>query len=273
MKIAVCLIVFNGEPFIDKWMKHYTECPEVDYVCVSEGATKNMVEMLKMTNARSTDNTIAILSKYVNNPKVRITTSILPFEEKVDQQNAYMELVPDDVNYIWVADSDEFYHYEDISYIKNQLEQNKYTFVEFFMYHFWKNINTIGVGGEGWSYEKEIDRIFQYYPGARFTSHRPITMLNQEGVSVKEVNPLKAENNPVMCFHYSYIVQKNVYEKMKYYTKTFDRDYIKEWYEPVWRSWSEETKDEIESKYSIHPSNPGAKTKHVELIHPIDTNF
>lgn len=270
MKIAAVLIVFNGEPFLDKWMKHYTDCPDIDYVCVAEGATQNMVDVLGLTSARSTDDTIEVLRKYMYHPKVKLISQIDPYTEKVDQQNAYIKLVPADTDYIWVADSDEFYHYEDIFYIKQQLTTNAYTYVEFFMYHFFKNCNTIGVGGDGWGYDMQIDRIFKYHPGAKFTNHRPITLLNEDGISVKEIKPLLADNNPVMCFHYSYVVQKNVYEKMKYYTKTFARDYMKYWYEPVWRAWSEETKEEIESKYSIHPTVKGAKTKEVKLVHPID---
>jgi hypothetical protein len=63
-----------------------------------------------------------------------------------------------------------------------------------------------------------------------------------------------------------------VYEKMLYYTKTFNRDYINNWYNPVWLKWTHENKLEIESRYSIHPTVPGAKTKYVNLVHPIDVS-
>jgi hypothetical protein len=273
MKIAVCLIVFNGHPYVEKWMKHYTECPDVDYICIAEGATKNMVDVLELETPYSTDNTIETLTKYVSNPKVKIASCSLNFwEEKIHQQNAYMDLVPGDIDYIWVADVDEFYHYADIKLMKTMLYFHEYTFVEFTMLHFFKNVNTIGIGGEGWGYDKPIDRIFKYHPGAKFTSHRPITLLDENGISVKDVKPLLADNNLIRCYHYSYITQKNVYEKMLYYSKTFNRDYINDWYHPVWLAWNEHTKDDIEKIYSIHPTAPGGKTRIVNLHHPIDTS-
>lgn len=272
MKIAVTLIVFNGSPYLEKWVNHYLNCTDVDYVCIAEGATQNMVDVLGLETPNSTDNTIDVLNLHRNNPKLIYKIATKPYYEKVEQQNTYMELVPEDTDYIFVADSDEFYHYSDIHSIKNNLQTHGYTYVEFFMYHFWKNTHTIGIGGNGWGYNQPIDRIFKYHKGAKFTNHRPITLLNDKGISVKEINPLYAKFNPVYCFHYSYITLKNVYEKMLYYSKTFNRDYINNWYNPVWLAWDSETKYEIERKYSIHPTVPGATTKELLINHPIDVS-
>lgn len=75
--------------------------------------------------------------------------------------------------------------------------------------------------------------------------------------------------NPVRVFHYSYISPKNVYEKMLYYTLTFKRNYMDDWYAPVWQAWTPENRSEIESKYSIHPTVKGATTTDVVLEHPV----
>jgi len=270
MKIAVGLIVFNGMPYLEKYLKHYTDCPDVDYVVVAEGATTNMKDVLDLKNASSTDGSVDVIGGYLQHTKVRFVCAEKAYAEKMEQQNAYVSLVPDDTNYIWVADCDEFYHWPDIKLMKQLLYYNQYTFVEFKMWHFWKGMNTIGVGGRGWGYDQVIDRIFKYYPGARFLNHRPITMTDRSGKSVKEIKPLTAVNNPVTTFHYSYVTQKNVYEKMLYYTRTFKRNYIDDWYEPVWLAWTKENREEIEAKYSIHPSTPGAKTRDVELVHPVE---
>lgn len=271
MKIAVCLIVFNGNPYLEKWIQHYLNCPDIDYLCISEGATQNMVDVLDLKNASSTDDTLDVLLKYRSEAKIRITTAgETPYTEKVDQQNAYMDMVPHDTDYIWIADSDEFYHYSDIKVIKDRLINEQFTYVQFKMYHFFKNAWTIGIGGNGWGYDEPIDRIFAYYPGALFTSHRPITLLSRSGASLKTLKPLMCDDNNVMCYHYSYITRKNVLEKMKYYEKTFNRPYLKEWFYPVWDAWNSDTREDIESKYSIHPSVSGATTRKVNLIHPID---
>jgi hypothetical protein len=159
MKIAVCLIVFNGMPYLEKYLEHYTGCPDVDYVCVAEGATANMKEALGLKNANSTDGSVDVLRAYLQHPKVRFTIADKVYPEKMEQQNAYISMVPEDTDYIWVADCDEFYHWSDIEFMKMLLYYNRYTFVEFNMYHFWKGINTIGVGGRGWGYDQVIDRI------------------------------------------------------------------------------------------------------------------
>lgn len=265
MKIAMCLIVYNGQPYISKWLDHYINCPDIDYVCVAEGATRNMVEVHNLKTPASTDGTRDIIA--ASNCAYSLCESAYP--EKVDMQNEYMSLVPDDTDYIFVADVDEFYHYADIAAIKQRLISEQFTYVEFKMYHFWKSANWIGVGGQGWGYDMPIDRIFKTHPGARFTSHRPVTLLNEQCISVKNVKPLLYTDNPIMCYHYSYVTEKNVYEKMMYYTKTFGRDYMKRWFYPVWKRWNEDTRYEIEGSYSIHPTVPGAKTKRVELTHPI----
>lgn len=273
MKIAIGLIVFNGMPYLEKYIKHYTECEDIDYVCISEGATANMKEVLGLKNANSIDGSVDVIRGYLQHPKVRFTIAKKEYPEKMEQQNGYVNLVPDDCDYIWVADCDEFYHWADIKMIKQLLYYNGYTYAEFRMWHFWKGIDTVGIGGTGWGYDQVIDRIFKYYPGARFLNHRPITMTDRHGVSVKAIHPLLAVHNPVRTFHYSYVTQKNVYEKMLYYTKTFNRDYINNWYKPVWLAWNKENRHEIEAKYSIHPSNPGATTKDVDLKHPIEFDF
>lgn len=270
MKIAVGLIVFNGMPYLEKYLKHYTDCPDVDYVVVAEGATVNMKDVLGLKNANSTDGSVDVIGGYLQHTKVRFVCAEKAYAEKMEQQNAYVSLIPDDTDYIWVADCDEFYHRSDIKMMKQLLEYNQYTFVEFKMWHFWKGINTIGTGGRGWGYDQVIDRIFAYYPGARFLNHRPITMADRTGRSVKEIKPLMAVNNPVTTFHYSYVTKKNVYEKMLYYTRTFKRNYIDDWYKPVWLAWTRENREVIEAKYSIHPSTPGAKTMDVELVHPVE---
>lgn len=272
MKIAFALIVFNGEPYISKWLKHYIECPYVDYVVVAEGATQNMFDVMNLKNASSNDNTISELISYSNNQKFRFCNAKEPYTEKVYQQNAYVDLLPDDTDYIWIADVDEFYHYRDIAFMRYMLEQYSFTFVEFRAYHFWKNLHTVATGGKGWGYDQPFDRLFKYHPGARFTDHRPIQMMDCNGVPLKIINALKGSMNPVMLYHYSYITEKMVYEKMLYYRKTFNRDYINNWYIPVWKSWTEENRDDIESKYSIHPTVPGGKTKFADVIHPVDVS-
>jgi hypothetical protein len=135
-----------------------------------------MKTALDLKSPRSTDGTCSMLWQYENHRKLRFVMSSEFYPEKAHQQNAYVALLPDDTDYIWVADADEFYHYSDIGLIKSLLTHQGYTYVEFSMHHFWKDVDTVGVGGTGWGYDQPIDRIFKYFPGSKFTSHRPITI-------------------------------------------------------------------------------------------------
>jgi len=269
MKIAAVLIVYNGQPYIGKWLQHYTSCPWIDYVCVAEGATVNMMRALDLTSTRSTDGTMEAIAEYTAHPKVLWTFSNKPYTEKNEQSNAAMSVVPDDTDYIWISAADEFYHHEDIRQMRGLLESGGYTFVELFMYHFWKSGNTIGTGGNGYAYDQPIERIFKYHTGARFTDHRPIRLNDAAGRSVKEINPLTANRHPVRCYHYSYVDEKMVREKMRYYTVTMKRDYMP-WFQYCWQAWTPQNRAEIEAKWSIHPSCPGAVTRDVFVDHPIE---
>ena len=237
MKIAVTLIVYNGAPYIGKWLKHYTSCPWIDYVCIAEGATVNMVRALDLQTVRSTDGTMDDLTEYTVHPKVLWTFDNKAYPEKNEQSNAAMNLVPDDTDYVWVSDADEFYHHDDILSMRKKLEAGGYTFASVPIHHFWKNNNTVAVGGRGYAYDTPFERIFKYHPGARFTNHRPIDLLDQSGRSVKSINPLHAKDHDVRCYHYSYVDERMVREKMQYYTITMGRNYMP-WFENCWKVWT-----------------------------------
>ena len=259
MKITVLLIVGNGGDFYQKWIDHYQNCEFIDNIVVAHGYTKKWNDAGIKCDKQ----------EVIYNPnKTTIDVSNSLYEDKTEQQNKALSLI-EDTDYVWIADVDEFYHYSDIGYIKNELEKNHYTYVEFFMYHFFKNFNTIGYGGDGWAYDTPVPRIFKYDKGQKFTSHRPIQMLNKEGVDLKIINPLIAVLNPVRTYHYAFIDKDLVCEKMTYYSSVFNRDYIAEWYLPVFNQWNQENKKEIEDKYSVHPSCENAKTIEFKLQHPI----
>lgn len=264
MKVAALLITCNGDTYLDKWFEKNVNL--FDYICVSEGATVNWMKALQWNKCRSHDktNNIIDLWKYKYPYKIFVHRSDKPYPEKCEQQNEALKLVPDDTDYIWILDSDEFYH---DAFVKSMRERfdDEYCNYKVFMWHFFKQYNVVGVGGNGWGYSMPVDRIFKYAPGARFSNHRPIT-LHLGGRPITE----NSIDLPLCCHHYSYVEEKDVYQKMLYYSRTFGRDYMTNWYYPVWKKWTLETRDEIEKQYSIHPSVSGACTEIVELIHPIE---
>lgn len=268
MKIAALLIVYNGQPYVGKCIRHYADCPWIDYLCVAEGATVNMVRALDLKTTRSTDGTMEAITEYSSHPKILWTFRNDPYVEKVDQSNAAMSVVPDDTDFIWVIAADEFYHYADILTMRTTMESGGYTFASVLMHHFWKNTGTVGVGGRGYGYDQQIERIFKYHPGARFADHRTIDLTDQSGRSVKSINPLHAKDHNVRCYHYSYVDERMVREKMQYYTVTMGRNYMP-WFENCWKAWTPQNRKLIEAQYSVHPSCAGATTREITLNHPI----
>lgn len=271
MKIAICLIVYNGKPFIDLWLNHYLNCPAIDYVCIAEGATRNMMTALDLPKARSNDGTIDSILSYSGNNKLFAVAATEPHPEKNEQMNAAISLVPDDTDYLIISGVDEFYHYRDLVWLKSELETHGYTYAEFRHFHFWKFPDVIAVGGRGYGYNMPADSVFRYWPGSRMTKHRPLTMTDRQGRPLKTINPLLANCNTVMNYHYSYVNEKMVFEKMKYYTVTMHHDYMP-WYYGCWKAWTRENRETIEQQWSVHPSVPGAITRDIELNHPIDIN-
>ena len=267
MKISFGIIVVNGEP----WIKPVLESlyKHAHAICIAEGATANWRDANGFITPRSTDKTLDIIRNFPDpNKKIRIVASDSFYTEKLEQCNAWLNLVPSDTDYIWEVDADEFYHDRDIELMKKLLEQHQFTYVEFPVYNFFKGFDYYGTGGTGWGYDVPFPRIFKYYPGCRWANHRPPTICDRNGTDYRNIKPLPGNKNPVRMYHYSYVTNRQTVEKLAYYTKIFGKDYFKEWYEPFYKSWNYHNRTELEVKYSAHPSRPGAVTKRFDGKHP-----
>lgn len=266
IKVTFCIIVCNGDDYIYECVKNIY--PYAHSICIAEGATINWVEALKWSDPRSKDNTIQLLNKLIEEDidnKIRIIHKLTPYKDKNEQCNYYMKLVPDDTDYIWIIDDDEFYLEEDIEKMFEILNTKKYSHVKVRMYHFWKNYETIRVG----NVEPFVSRIWKYEPGYFFTNHRPMTILDKNGKNLEKIKCLNGDDHGVICRHYSFINEKRVVEKMYYYTTTFkNKNYLGDWYYPVWCKWDEKNKKNIEKNYSIHPTESNGVTIKFKEKHP-----
>jgi hypothetical protein len=267
MKISFGIIVVNGEPWIEPVLHNLYK--HAHSICIAEGATKNWRDTNKFNTPRSTDNTLDIIKKFPDpDNKIRLVTPDTFYDEKLEQCNAWLSQVPEDTDYVWQIDVDEFYHNNDIELIKDLLKTNQYTYVEFPVKNFFKGFDYIAAGGRGWGYDTPFPRIFKYFPGCVWESHRPPTILSKNGTDLRSINPLLGNNNPVSMLHYSYVTDKQVEEKIKYYAKTFNRDYYNEWYLPFYQKWTPENRKKLENQISAHPSVPGGYTKRFNQEHP-----
>lgn len=266
-KITFGIIVVNGEPWIEPLLKNIYD--QAYSICIAEGATKNWKDTNNFQTPRSTDNTLSIIKNFPDpGKKIRLITPDNFYEEKLEQCNTWLQQAPKDTDYVWEVDTDEFYHKKDIDLMINLLTIHQYTYVEFPVLNFFKSMDYIATGGDGWGYDTPFPRIFKYYPGCKWDNHRPPTILDQNGTDYRNINPLNGKDNPIKMYHYSYVTDKQVLEKIRYYTKTFNRDYYNEWYLPFYKEWTPENRIALETKYSAHPSRPNGKTKRFNKKHP-----
>ena len=271
VKISFGIIVVNGEPWIKPLLESLYK--HAHSICIAEGATKTWKETNKFITPRSTDNTLNIIKNFPDpENKIKVCASPDFYNEKLEQCNAWLDLVPKDTDYVWEIDTDEFYKDDDICLMKNMLSVHKYTYVEFQVFNFFKNMDYIGTGGDGWGYDTPFPRIFKYYPNCKWSNHRPPTILDENGVDYRQLFPLTGNNNPVKMYHYSYVTEKQVEEKIKYYTKAFGRDYYNEWYLPYYKQWTPQNRIKLEKTYSAHPSRPHGITKRFTQEHPAIIN-
>ena len=268
MKIAFGMIVCNGDDFLEQCLNQVLDF--ADQIVIAEGATETWMKALGWETPESKDRTNLILTKFDKYKKVHIAHG--QWLNKIAQSNGYMRFIDDDVDYIWQLDSDEFYFKKDLEKTADFLNKEYPTYVTVKQRHFWKNFHTIAVGQRmGWGWETPQPRIQKYYPGCLYLEHRPPMILNPEsGIKnsdIKSMNLLKETG--IWCYHYNYVTDKQVCEKMAYYAEEFPQvTRLKTWYEFVWKKWDYD-KNMIESLYGTHPSAwQGSCTQPYDGPHP-----
>jgi glycosyltransferase involved in cell wall biosynthesis len=179
------------------------------------------------------------------------------FAEKTEQHNAALEQVPFDTDYILYFDVDEFLPKPDLIDLAEWLQMIQPEVVSLQMNNFWKHQGYIGTGGAGWAYDAWCPRVFKFYEGMRYSSHRP-PILQIPGRGESKIEDRK--NWPFRVNHYSYVYEATVKRKLLYYNKLYPQFNYMSWFHEVWAKWTPANREQIESKHSIHPSCAGAKS-------------
>lgn len=190
------------------------------------------------------------------------------FPDKTAQQNAALEMVPYDVDYIFYFDIDEFITFNDYLSTIPILHKHQPSTAFFQMNHFWKDNNHIGIGGDGWAYDAWCPRIFKNIMGSKFKTHRPPVLETPRGVNLLTFQPLNLQPK---INHYSYIYPLYVERKMKYYAQVYPQfaTHYEMWFNECFLKWTPENKNEIESKHSVHPSCSNAITQKYDGGHDV----
>ncbi len=262
MKIAFVMIVFQSDFFLEQCLQSVAPFGKV---YAAEGPVKYWQDR---GFAASTDRTNEILDNY------RVETVHGQWAEKDDEANAALALVPDDVDYVWVLDSDEIWRGADVERVLRRLEDDEPDIVSFKPWSFYGGFDRYMTG-----FEENFDwrRILRFYPGASFATHRPpsIDPLPRR----KFRRPLHVHNTDTAAlglrlYHYSYVFPSQIKAKTEYYhswSKTIP-DYFQRVYLP-WVLGNETARRIIEDEFNgVHdwlPARRGAcRTAAFEGEHP-----
>jgi hypothetical protein len=227
VKITFGIIVLNGEPFTRYCIRAlYSHAHEIIIV---EGACEG-ARSVATIDGHSIDGTLELLKeiKRVEDPenKIIIITAedygypdgFWPGEKNMMSQ-AYASRATG--NYIWQVDIDEFYHDDKIAKIKSLLEEDPtITAVTFRQVQFWGGFRYLV---DSWLLRRgahDFHRLFKWGNGYKYLTHRPPTVLNENGRDLRAIHWVKAEDSlrlGIFLHHYSFVFPKQVYEKAQYY--------------------------------------------------------
>ncbi len=230
VNITFGIIVLNGEPFtrycIRALYHHAHEIIIVEGAC--EGA-RNVATV----DGHSRDGTLELLKelKRLEDPENKINIVTAEDEghpdgfwpgEKHEQCRAFARRATG--NYLWQVDIDEFYIDNDIRKIKALLiKDSSITCLSFKQFSFWGGFDYFV---DSWYFKRhltEIFRLFKWEKGFQYISHRPPTVINAEGINLKSINFINAnqlEKMGIYMYHYSFVFPKQVFAKADYYSNS-----------------------------------------------------
>ena len=220
INISFGIIVLNGEPFTKYCLRALY--PFAYEIIIAEGACK-AAKGIATPDGHSIDGTLESLYEFKEKEDPENKLTIIQksgfWEEKDEQSKAYAEKAKG--NYLWQVDIDEFYRDEDILKIINILKNNKdITAVSFKERTFWGDLcyecNSVKhkVGGN------IFHRLFKFKDGYIYKTHRPPTVVDENGQDLRKKKHLIAEETEkegIYLYHYSLLLPKQVKEKVYYY--------------------------------------------------------
>lgn len=219
MKISFGLIVHNGEPFIKYQLESLY--PHAHQIIIVEGAVEKFRHAATQ-DGHSLDRTVEIIKSFPDpEGKIKLIQRNSFWPEKTEMSNAYMEACTGD--YIWQIDVDEFYKKEDMERVAEILLANPdIVRVDLKTINFWKGFRAVMRGASYVYGADEFIRIYRFRPGYSYSTHRPPTVVDENGKEVRgrilSASEL-SEKSGVYIYHYSYVFPDSVKNKSAYYAK------------------------------------------------------
>lgn len=220
MRISFGMIVVNGEPFIRYNLENIY--PHAHEILIVEGAVEKF-RHAATPDGHSLDNTVKIIKEFPDpEHKIKLIQHSGFWSEKDEMANAYMEQCTGD--YIWQVDVDEFYQPQDIEKVRNFLSDNhEVTRVDIQTINFWHGFKAVMQGASYCYGADQFRRIFKYRPGYRYLTHRPPTVIDEDGNVCGDARVVTAAELAarldVYMYHYSYVFEEGVKSKADYYAR------------------------------------------------------
>lgn len=230
-KISFGIIVLNGEPFTRYNLRNIY--PFAYEIIIAEGASPKAAHAAT-PDGHSLDGTLDILRRFKDEEDSENKIQIVTAEgegypdgfwagEKDQQSQAYAKRCTG--NFLWQLDIDEFYESKNIEKIINLLaETTEPTCFTIAGHNYFLNPHIEQVGsyfrhpcfqGEPWG---RFRRIFSWSPGWTYFSHRPPTIITDEGKIVHKARKIDLTDKlGVYMHHYSIFSFNQWHAKLTYY--------------------------------------------------------
>jgi hypothetical protein len=222
------------------------------------------------------DRTRQILYEHMNYGKGIHNICSGMWDEKDQMSNAGMMHVPEDTTHMFVVDSDEVWRQKDIEKIIDLIKEHDFDSMAFTADSFFGGFDHI-LGG----FERKfpVIRVQRFYPGARWATHRPPTIVSPLGKPWAQCNHATHEQTlewGITMPHYSYVFLSQAVMKHKYYTNYSPGMTIPGYINSVFRPWAcgnDQIRQEIEDRWNgVHNFVPAyrgeCRTMPFEGEHP-----
>ena len=235
-KITFGIIVLNGQPFTKYCLRSlYRFAHEI---IVVEGASPNATE-ISTAEGHSLDNTLDVVKAFIKDedPENKVVLVTAEDEghangfwpgEKHEQSRAYATRATGD--YLWQVDIDEFYLPDQMQKVLEILETDPtISGMSFKTRTFWGSQDVIVDGPFLMEGAEIYQRLFKWGKDYQYTTHRPPTVVDEQGVNVMDENYIDGntlyKKHGVSMLHYSLLFPKQVCEKAEYYDRLKPYDY------------------------------------------------
>lgn len=245
-RITFGIIVLNGEPFTKYCLRHLY--PHAHEIIVVEGGSRNAVDFAP--DGHSVDGTLEALYEFKENEdpedKFQIIAKSGFWSGKDEQSQAYAERATGD--WLWQVDIDEFYTENNLERIVSILRSRpETTTMSFKTFTFWGDL---GIVANGWSLMRGREiyhRLFKWGPGYSYTTHRPPTVCDENGVDLRTKEYLDGrhlfQEHGIFMNHYSLLFPRQVMAKARYYAR---------WARPETVTWAEENYLQLGNVFRVH---------------------